>query len=172
MNDTYHINIEGKDELKIQFEDETLNSGTINGKPFEWDCKEIHKGVYHIIKDHRSYNVELLEVDVVLKSFTIKINGNKYCLTAKDKYDELLHQLGFDNSIASKVNEIKAPMPGMVLEVAVKTGDEVKIGDKLLVLEAMKMENILRSPCNGTVKKIIAEKGKAVEKNQVLILFS
>jgi len=101
----------------------------------------------------------------------LKVNSVKFSLQLKDKYDELLHSLGLDNLASKKVNEIKAPMPGMVLKVLVSEGDEVKKGDALLVLEAMKMENILKSPTDGVIKKIAAVKGVAVEKNQLLIQF-
>lgn len=94
----------------------------------------------------------------------LKVNSVKFSLQLKDKYDELLHTLGLDNLATKKVNEIKAPMPGMVLKVLVNEGDEVKKGDALLVLEAMKMENILKSPTDGIIKKIAAVKGVAVEK--------
>jgi biotin carboxyl carrier protein len=62
-------------------------------------------------------------------------------------------------------------MPGMVLKILITEGDQVKKGDALLVLEAMKMENIIKSPADGLVKKINAVQGTAVEKNQVLIQF-
>jgi biotin carboxyl carrier protein len=70
-----------------------------------------------------------------------------------------------------KVNDVKAPMPGMVFNVLVSEGQDIKKGDPLIVLEAMKMENVLKSPTDGTVKKIAVTKGVAVEKNQVLIQF-
>ena len=82
-----------------------------------------------------------------------------------------MHSLGMDNVASSKVNQIKAPMPGMVLNVLVNEGTEVKKGDVLLVLEAMKMENMLKSPTDGVIKKIAVQKGNAVEKNQLLIQF-
>ncbi len=76
-----------------------------------------------------------------------------------------------DNLNANKINEIKAPMPGLVLDIRVAEGDAVKKGDTILVLEAMKMENSIKSPTDGLVKKISVKKGLAVEKNQVLINF-
>jgi biotin carboxyl carrier protein len=79
--------------------------------------------------------------------------------------------LGMDKLAAVGVQEVKAPMPGMVLNIIVSTGDEVKKGDALLVLEAMKMENIIKSPRDGKVKTVKAIKGTAVEKNQSLIVF-
>jgi biotin carboxyl carrier protein len=71
----------------------------------------------------------------------------------------------------NSAKEIKAPMPGLIFDIKVKEGDEVKKGDPVLILEAMKMENILKSPGDGTVKKIKIKKGESVEKNQVLIQF-
>jgi biotin carboxyl carrier protein len=146
-------------------------AGTIDGKAFEWDVVEVKNGSFHVIKDNRSYNVEVIKANVSEKSFLVNVNGNKYQLNVKDKFDELLKSLGFDNLNANKVNEIKAPMPGLVLDIRVAEGDTVKKGDPILVLEAMKMENIIKSPTDGTIKKINVKKGVAVEKNQVLINF-
>lgn len=150
---------------------ENTSSGTIDGKAFEWDVIEVKNGSFHVIKDNRSYTVEVIKTDPTEKSFLVSVNGNKYQLSVKDKFDELLKSLGFDDLNAKKVNEIKAPMPGLVLDVRVSEGDFVKKGDPILVLEAMKMENIIKSPTDGTIKKINVKKGIAVEKNQVLINF-
>ncbi|HEY0030770.1 MAG TPA: acetyl-CoA carboxylase biotin carboxyl carrier protein subunit [Bacteroidia bacterium] len=150
---------------------ENTTSGTIDGTAFVWDVIEVKDGSFHIIKDDQSYNVEVIKADAAEKSFLISVNGNKYQLNVKDKFDELLKSLGFDNLNAKKVNDIKAPMPGLVLDLRVAEGDTVKKGDPILVLEAMKMENIIKSPADGIIKKINVQKGVAVEKNQVLINF-
>jgi len=165
------IKVNGK-EHQVELNDSSQQTGTINGKKFGLDVIEIKEGSFHAIKDDHSYNVEIVKADHAAKTFLINVNGNKYSLEAKDKYDELLHSLGMDNLAGSKVNEVKAPMPGLVLEVRVNEGDAVKKGDAILVLEAMKMENILKSPADGVVKKINVKKGMAVEKNQVLINFA
>jgi biotin carboxyl carrier protein len=158
------VKVNNKNEYNVVFQNPA--KGTIDGKPFEWDIIEVKNGSFHILKDHKSYNLE------VIKTFLVSVNGNKYQLDVKDKFDELLKNLGFDNLNAKKVNEIKAPMPGLVLDVRVATGDTVKKGDPIIVLEAMKMENIIKSPTDGTVSKINVKKGVAVEKNQVLINFA
>lgn len=145
--------------------------GTIDENPFSWDVIEVKDGSFHIIKNNKSYNVEIVKADAAEKSFLISVNGNKYQLNVKDKYDELLKSLGLDTLTSKKINELKAPMPGLVLDVRVSEGDTVKKGDPLLVLEAMKMENIIKSPTDGIIKKINVKKGVAVEKNQVLIHF-
>jgi biotin carboxyl carrier protein len=143
----------------------------LNGTPFNWDIQPIGPHTYHIIKDNKSYTAELVEADYQAKTFTFKINGIKQTVNAKDRFDLLLDQLGMSDANTQKVNDVKAPMPGLILEIKVQPGQEVKKGDPILILEAMKMENILKSPGDGIVKEIKVQARQNVEKNQVLILF-
>ena len=122
----------------------------------------------HIINDLKSYNVEVVTALIVLKKLPrIKVNNNTYKLTAKDQFDVLLDKLGLSSLNATRVSEIKAPMPGRVLKVFVDEGMEIKKGDNLFVLEAMKMENIIKSPADVTVKTVKIKPGDKVEKGQV-----
>ncbi|WP_317899015.1 acetyl-CoA carboxylase biotin carboxyl carrier protein subunit [Aurantibacillus circumpalustris] len=168
----YSVTVNGKKVLKTDLKhndshfDGKLDEALING-----DILKISPYQYHILYNNKSYTVDVVKINAEEKSLVLKVNSVKYNLQLKDKYDELLHSLGLDNLATKKVNDIKAPMPGMVLKILVNEGDEVKKGDALLVLEAMKMENILKSPTDGTIKKIAAIKGIAVEKNQLLIQF-
>ena len=168
----YNITINGKNTLKseLDFKNNKV-SGTLNGKAVEADIINAGHQEYHVLLNNRSYNILLVKADYAEKKIIVKVNGKKYTLDVKDKYDELLHNLGLDNIASKKINDIKAPMPGMVLNILVGEGQEVKKGDSLLVLEAMKMENVLKSPTDGVIKKIVATKGNAVEKNQLLIQF-
>jgi biotin carboxyl carrier protein len=75
------------------------------------------------------------------------------------------------NGLAAKVKEVKAPMPGLVLDIRVVPGQMVQKGDVLLILEAMKMENAIKSATDGVVKQVKAIKGQSVEKNQLMIVF-
>jgi biotin carboxyl carrier protein len=143
----------------------------LNGKKMEGSFLKINPYQFHLIYDNRSFNVDVMKFNKEEKTVVVKINSVKYTLQLKDKYDDLLKSLGMDSLLSKKISDVKAPMPGMVLSVLVKEGVEVKKGDALIVLEAMKMENILKSPSDGIIKKIIANKGKAVEKNEVLIQF-
>ena len=164
------VKVNNKKEHQIVFDNAT--SGSINGKPFAWDIIEIKPGSFHVLKDFKSYNVEVVKVDFAEKSFVVNIKGNNYQLKVETKFDELLKSLGFDNLSANKVNEIKAPMPGLVIDVCISEGDIIKKGDPIIMLEAMKMENIIKSPADGIIKKINVKKGMAVEKSQVLISFA
>jgi acetyl/propionyl-CoA carboxylase alpha subunit len=128
-------------------------------------------GGYHIIHQSKSYAVRVLEHNVAEKDLSLLINGNKYNVTIEDEYDALLKSMGMGAGAVKKLKKLQAPMPGLVLEVMVCTGAAVKKDDPLMILEAMKMENVLKSPGDAVVKSIEIEKGLAVEKNQVLIHF-
>jgi len=125
----------------------------------------------HVLYENRSYSVEVVEVNSEEKTQVIKVNGNLYTVAIEDQFDILLKQLGLEMGAANKIQEIKAPMPGLVLKVMVEEGMNVKKGDNLLVLEAMKMENILKSPSDGVVNKVLVTQGDKTEKNAVLIQF-
>lgn len=143
----------------------------VNGKSINLDKIEVTPGYFHIILDGKSYSAEVVKSDPQTKTFHIKVNGSLYPVQIKDKFDLLLEKMGMGNAAAAKAMVIKAPMPGLIIELKVKPGDEVKTGDPLLILEAMKMENIIKSPGAGVVKNVKAKKGDSVEKNQILIEF-
>ncbi|HKC66840.1 MAG TPA: biotin/lipoyl-containing protein [Bacteroidia bacterium] len=164
----YKVKVDNKFDFNFE---KTQGVWQLEGKDIAFDMIEINKNSFHVLKDNKSYNVEIVGHNVAEKSFQIKVNQTIYNLTVKDKYDELLHQLGLDKAMVSKVSNIKAPMPGLVLNILVEDGQEIKKGDALIVLEAMKMENILKSPTDGKVKKVAVKKGVAVEKGQILIEF-
>lgn len=141
----------------------------LNGEEIKLDLLKLKEGSFHVIQNYRSYNVEVLNVKHDEKIFELKVNGNTYSVQLKDHYDELLHQLGMDAMSSHQVNDLKAPMPGLVVAVNVSEGQAVKKGDILITLEAMKMENTLKAAADAVVKKVVVKKGSAVEKNEVLI---
>jgi biotin carboxyl carrier protein len=153
-------------EYKAEFEKDKRE---ISGKKFDADIIEYKKGKFHILKDNKSVSAEVVEMNTEEKSFVIKVNSNTYTVSVRDKYDELLREMGIDASAGKKMNDIKAPMPGLVLNVLVENGQSVQKGDAILILEAMKMENVLKAPSDGLIKKIRIAKGDKVEKNQIMI---
>lgn len=163
----YQAKVNGKKFEVIQNDDQF----TINGESFQWDLSKSSEGNFHIILNNKSYRAEVVKADVATKTFTLKINNKLQTVEVRDKFDLLLEKMGMTGGASNKVNNIKAPMPGLVIDMKVKTGDTVKAGDALLILEAMKMENIIKSPGDATIKNVKAKKGDSVEKGQVLIEF-
>lgn len=150
----------------------TVGSKTVEiGELPDWDIVEFSPGSFHIIHNKKSYRAEILKADPATKTFTIRVNNSVQTVAVKDKFDLLLEKMGMNTSASSKINNIKAPMPGLIIDLKIKPGDTVNAGDALLILEAMKMENVLKSPGGGTVKNVKVKKGDSVEKGQILIEF-
>jgi biotin carboxyl carrier protein len=159
------------DKYNFEISDENA-SYQVNDQEVCLDIETLTAGrSTHVLYNNKSYTIEFVEVNADDKTQTIKVNGNLYTVGIEDKYDLLLKKLGLDMNPANKVQEVKAPMPGLVLKVMVQEGSTVKKGDSLLVLEAMKMENILKSPSDGIVNKVLVTQGDKTEKNAVLIRF-
>jgi biotin carboxyl carrier protein len=143
----------------------------IDGAPVDADIRQTGPGTFHILSGNRSFRASVMEWNAVDRKYVLAINNTSYRLEITDRYSELLARLGMDGAASSRVAGLKAPMPGLVLNVFVKEGDAVKKNDSLVTLEAMKMENILRSPGDGIVKSVNVQLGGKVEKGQVLIRF-
>lgn len=156
---------------EFQVELDSKNEGKINGQAFKIDPQPQGPKTFHVLSNNKGYTIEVISADYEAKKIELSVNGNKYPLTVQDDFDLLLDKLGMSALTNLKVNEIKAPMPGLVLDIKVSVGDTVEKGDSILVLEAMKMENVLKSPTEGVVKEVHVNKGDAVEKNQLLISF-
>ena len=135
------------------------------------DILQTSEGKYHILQENKSFKAEISEADFNKKTYQVKINNNTYNVIINNKLDSLIKDMGFTNGTTKQVNSIKAPMPGLILEINIKVGQEINENDTLLILEAMKMENSITSPRNGIIKSICAKNGDAVEKNQLLIEF-
>jgi acetyl/propionyl-CoA carboxylase alpha subunit len=149
----------------------TIDHGTIDGVEYQWDLLTLDDHSFHILRDNQSYRATVINVNHEEKTMLIRVNGNEYEISIKDKYDLLLKQMGISSTAATQVNNFKAPMPGLIREIMVSAGAEVSKGDTLLILEAMKMENALKSPRAGKIKKINIATGNAVEKGQVMLEF-
>lgn len=133
------------------------------------DIVERSPGVYSVIQNNQSVLVTVQPVGPDAKLLRVEVNGEPFDIQLKDVLDQRLDTLGFSKLSAKKVNAVKAPMPGLVIDVAVSEGQELKEGERLLILEAMKMENSILMPNDGQVKQVLVKPGQAVEKGQVLV---
>lgn len=144
----------------------------LNGNSFDWDLTKLSDRTFHILHQNRSYTAEVLDLNAAEKRVSLKINGHIHQIQLKDRFDLLLEKMGISGAAHAKVNDLKAPMPGLIVGIPVQPGDAVSKGDSLLILEAMKMENVLKATGEGVVKTIKVLKGDRVEKGQVLIEFA
>ena len=141
----------------------------LNGHAVNFDIVPNSDGTYHVLYQGKSHTIHVLQKNA--NSLVLDINKHKAEAKIKNDLEDLLSRMGMDKVLGASINELKAPMPGMVLKILVKEGDTVKKGDGLLVLEAMKMENNIKALGDGVVSKIPIKAGDKVEKNQVMISF-
>ena len=137
------------------------------GSVLKWDDHQFFTLTY---KGQKFFG-ELLEDNSEDNSLKIKINQRVFEVKKKGELDDLISALGLDIPKVRKLKELQAPMPGRIVQVSVEVGQELNIGDEILSLEAMKMENILKAEGVGTVKAIFAKANQVVEKGFVLIEF-
>jgi biotin carboxyl carrier protein len=155
----------------VQTVEKTTDSIAVNQQQIQWDLKWMGDRHVHLIKGAESMEAEMLSFDKEAKTIQIRLGHKTATLQVKDRFDILLEQMGMNAGGSGTLKNIKAPMPGLILDLKVKPGDEVKKGDVVLILEAMKMENIIKSPGDGVVKEVKVFLKQSVEKNQVLIQF-
>lgn len=160
MKNNFKVKVNSKWDLTIS-KDEVLSL----------DVVKLKEKKYHLLEDNQSYQGEIVDSNFNNRAYAVKVNGSVYEVSVENQLDQLIKNMGFSTGSSKNVKLIKAPMPGVVLSVNVKVGQEVAEDDSLLVLEAMKMESSLASPCSGIVKNVLVANGNTVEKGQLLIEF-
>ena len=125
-----------------------------------------------ILDNNKSKLISVKEVNHELKRYQIQIDGRTYQVQISDAVDQQILKMNLKSKKSNQLKELRAPMPGLVRQVNVQVGDQVDSGDALFILEAMKMENVLKSPVNGLVSDLFVKPGESVEKNQILLSFS
>jgi biotin carboxyl carrier protein len=148
-----------------------IESNQVNGEAVRFDCEKLPDGSYHILLNDKSLNAKLIDFDSNDKTVQLLINNQKFDVQLKDDFDLLLSKMGMDAKASNVISDIKSPMPGLVLDINVNIGDSVETGQALMVLEAMKMENVIAAPNPGIVKSVEVAKQDKVDKNQILIRF-
>ena len=150
---------------------------TVSGETLDISQKEAEKldvlsldnSNFHLLQNGKAFQLEVLQTNFAKKTLEISVNGNPYTITIADSYDQMVKEMGLLSNASTKINEIKAPMPGLILDILVEVGQQIQEGTPLLVLSAMKMENIILAQGEGTVKAIAVKKDDAVDKGQLII---
>lgn len=129
----------------------------------------VNENTLHVLDKNSAFDVEIIHSNFLNKTITLSINGNIYDVKLEDEYDQQIKKMGLLAVTTQKLNEVKAPMPGLIVDVLVEVGQEVIEGTPLLVLSAMKMENVILAQGEGVIKSIEVKKDDAVEKGQLII---
>jgi biotin carboxyl carrier protein len=160
MDDSMLVKVDNNKEIKI------------SKKAFnELDAQETTEGTYHVLHENRPFTASIIKADFYQKKYTVEVNANRYEIQILDSLDVRIAEMGLASASTKSVSTIEAPMPGLILDIQVEIGQTVQEDDSLLILEAMKMENVISSPREGVIKSIHVNKGDAVEKKNILIEF-
>ena len=163
MDDVQYRALVGERTFDITVADDHL---VVDGEERTYTFEVLREGYVSLIVDGRSVPVSVEPVGD--DQLEVTIDGQRTTVRVKDERDLLLDEFGLGEDAAGG-GEVRAPMPGLVLDVLVEEGDEVTTDEGLLVLEAMKMENELKAPSGGVVTAIHAAGGDAVDKGALLI---
>lgn len=166
---TYYAKIQDvpDSEYKVEIlEDGPIKKVAVNGKVYEVDYNMGGDSIYSIIINHRSHGVQISPSSH--SSYTIMNKGELFQIELKGELEKIHNSHGSSDLAGRQV--VEAPMPGVILKTYVKKGDEVKKGDPLCVLVAMKMENEIRSNTDGIVKEIFVEENTKVGLNDRIMV--
>ncbi len=143
---------------------------TVNGSNHTVISSQLGINRFLMLYDNAPNEVEIRSNGYNSKS-NLFLSGHEINGTVEDyKLAQLQKAMGISNK-PSIDKQLKATMPGMVLDLKIKAGDIVKKGDPLLIIEAMKMENVIKAPSDATIKSIAVESGKSVDKGDKLLEF-
>ncbi len=158
MKKTFKVNVNNEFDFNItEDEIQSINSISKNDTNF------------HILHQNQSLEATIVNADFFNKMYTVNVEGTNFNITIEDDLATLIKEMGLSLGTAKQVNSVKAPMPGLIIDINVVEGQEINENDALIIVEAMKMENTLMAPRNGVIKKINVVKGDAVDKGALLI---
>ncbi len=146
------------------------NQIIVNGEPYDMDFQKMPgSGVTSLIIGNHSLEAVVEEGN---ESWQVLIRGDLYDVLVEDERSRRLASARGDLAAADGEVTMRSPMPGTVIAVAVSEGQAVNKGDKVVILESMKMENELRAPRSGRVTHVAVEAGASVDKDQLLVVIT
>ncbi len=154
-------------EIKVVWDKGQLR---MNNREVTLDSLLVSEGRFHVLKNGKSFHVELGKENTN-GEIEVLVNGTNYHIQVKNSLQILLEQLGMSESSKKAIDQIKAPMPGLILKILVEKGQIIQPADPILILEAMKMENIIKAGSGSIVREILVQTGQKVEKGQSLVIF-
>jgi biotin carboxyl carrier protein len=162
----YYTTINGT-EFEIEIDHD--NQIRVNGETYQMDFQQLREGgMVSLLLQQRSFEAAVEEREE--NNWEVLIQGELYEVQVQDERSYRLAKARGEGTAVTGEAHIKAPMPGLIIAVPVIPGQTVHKGDKVVILESMKMENELRSPRDGLVLRVNAQPGDSVEKDAVLVV--
>jgi biotin carboxyl carrier protein len=157
------------DDKQYQIEINDEDRITVDDQPVDLDFKTMAEGqpIYSLILNGKSYEAMIELTD---EGWQVMLQGQMYLIDIEDERQRRLRMASGGGSTESGELKLKAPMPGLIVDVPVEPGQEIDKGDNLIILESMKMQNELKSPREGTIARINVKPGDSVNQNQVLLI--
>jgi biotin carboxyl carrier protein len=124
---------------------------------------------FQVVQGGRNFRVHVVSVDAAAQTVVLKVNGKRAEVKLSTEIDRMLQRLGIAAKSNAKVSDVRAPMPGQIHSILVEVGQQVQKGDPLLILVAMKMENVIKAPTDGIIAKIFVQVGENVQKGELLM---
>ena len=160
-----------KDQIvEIELDEFDDSKFHLNGSPYQINYF-YHNDLFHIIFNNKSYVLKLISSNKDSNNYCISINNKIFNIEIFDAKNKFSKIIGLKLSDDNKKLDVTSPMPGLVMDVLVNVNETVEKNQSLIILEAMKMENVIKSPVQAKIKSIMVKKGDNVNKNEVLISF-
>ncbi|MCF8303816.1 MAG: biotin/lipoyl-binding protein [Bacteroidales bacterium] len=165
----YEVNVDDRTaKVELAARNENQLSIKVDDITYDVDLIRVEEGVYSILYNGKSYNVELIEsgserkyvVNTLYNSYNVEV------VDAETRYRRIRNR----SIMEEGESHIKSPMPGKVVSVPVKKGDEVSVGQTVIIVSAMKMESEFKAKKDGTIKDILVNEGDTVKGDQDLIV--
>lgn len=166
-NNKTYIALDKVTAQEYEFVLDADNRYIYNGKELSASFEQTEDGFTMMEIDGHAYPVEI--VSAHQNDYELLVNGVSYNISVETPFSLNRKKILSVQNNESTIIRLKAPMPGKILEVLVKTGDAVKAGDTLVILEAMKMQNAILASTKGIIKKVLVKEGDATSKSDLLI---
>jgi len=154
----YKVLIKGQEILVSQEDLDNLN--------VSFDKKN---DIYQVLEEGKSHQIAKISQSSQSKFQVLRINDLNMELSILDPLDQQVELMGLSQIDKQKSKNVSAPMPGIILDILCQEDEEIEEGKSLLILEAMKMENVIKAEGGGKIVKIYKEKGETVEKGELII---
>ncbi len=130
------------------------------------DLKALDRNLFSVLIDNQSHLIEAIQRD---KNIQVILNQHQYVVPVLNEREKIEAEIIGESESLASIGEIRAPMPGLILRMEVEKGDTVQTGQPLIIMEAMKMENEIRSQVDGEIQEILVKENQKVEKNDLLL---